>query len=224
MTGREKLVAASRGGEVDSKPSLAWLGGGELQLKADGWIVDSAEDVSAARKASTDACVLVAVKSPFGWSKAENLDLMSALNESPTAGGEELSRLADKSREEIRQAMDQGADGICYMLAGAEPSQTTPMQYGGFLLELDREILEEFSGAVFNAVWVQGESEPYLEFVADLPCHALGWNSSATGIHTDSIRPYRKGAFFGDSPESDICLLNHPTTYQLFAASQEASC
>lgn len=224
MTGREKLIAASRGGEVESKPTLAWFNSAKPGLEADGWILASSSQIPQARESAGDGCLLVAVKSPFGWAKEEGLDLMSALHANPVSGDEELSRLRDKTRMEIRHALDQGADGICYILVGAEPTQTTPMQYGGFLLELDREILQEFAGAVFNAVWVQGDKELYLEFVADLPCHALGWDCQTTGIHTNAIRPYREGAFFGDSPESDIMLLNQPPVSHLFAASQEASC
>lgn len=223
MTGRERLTAVSRGGEVDTKPSLAWFTG-ELDIQADGWIVDSPSKIAEARQISESGCVITAVRSPFGWAKKVGLDLMSELSQSPIEGGDKLAEMAEKSRSEIREALDEGADGFCYLLAGADPTETTPMQYGGFLLELDREILAEFSGTVFNAVWVTADSEPYLEFVADLPCHALGWNSSTTGIHTHSIRPYREGAFFGDSPESDIQLLNFPSVSNFFAASQEASC
>lgn len=224
MTERERLTAVARGGEADRRPALGWYGSEVLDVQPDGWILQSSAQVQGAREAYGSACLLVAVKSPFGWAKEEGLDLMAALHANPVSGDEELTRLREKTRMDITHALDKGADGICYILAGAEPSQTTPMQYGGFLLELDREILQEFSGAVFNAVWVHGEKELYLEFVADLPCHALGWDTAKSGIQPSSIRPYRNGAIFGDSPESDISLLNQPPVSLLTAASQEASC
>ena len=57
----------------------------------------------------------------------------------------------------------------------AVPDSTTPMQYGGHFLEIDRRLLS--SDALFNVIFVQGPSEPYAVFVSDLPAQAFAWDS-----------------------------------------------
>ncbi len=225
MTAKERLAAAARGDATDQKPLILWPKAlPQLQSsEADGWVVDSAQDLAAARSLSSEYAVLSSVLSPFGWALQQKSPLISLLDSDPKAGDLELQRLKQLTLEEARARMDEGADGLCYMLAGASPEHTTPMQYGGFFLDLDREILEEFKEAEFNLVWVKGNKEPYLEFVSDLPCQALSWDMKATGIQPGSIRPYRTGAIAGSSPDCDIYLFDRVMEPDHLAAALEAT-
>lgn len=225
MTSRERLTAAAKGEAVDQKPRIVWpkLLPQTPTSEVEAWIIDAPHEFAEAKSLCGDSALLCSVLSPYGWALKDDSKLMSLLESDPLAGDAELLKLKEKTLEESRRVMDDGADGICYVLAGATPEHTTPMQYGGFLLDLDREILEEFSNAFFNIVWVRGRSEPYLEFVSDLACHALSWDMQATKIKPAAIRPYRSGAIAGTEPDCDLLLLDRVIELDAFAASMEAS-
>lgn len=225
MTSRERLTAAGRGEESDQKPRIVWpkLLPQTPTSEVDAWVVDAPHEFAEAKSLCGGSAVLCSVLSPYGWAIKNGSKLMSLLESDPLAGDAELLELKEKTLAEARRVMDEGADGICYVLAGATPEHTTPMQYGGFLLDLDREILDEFNTALFNMVWVRGKSEPYLEFVADLPAHALSWDMQATKIEPSAIRPYRTGAIAGTEPDCDLLLLDRVIGLDSFAASMEAS-
>ncbi|MCG9894538.1 MAG: hypothetical protein MH204_03565, partial [Fimbriimonadaceae bacterium] len=112
----------------------------------------------------------------------------------------------------IDAALSARADGVCYVLAGANPASSTPMQYGGHFLEVDREILTDCQDAAFNLLWVRGKEEPYLDFVIDLPAHAFAWDMVATGITPSAMKQARGGAVAGAHPEADIYLVDHHST------------
>lgn len=225
MTAKERLAAAAKGGTPDQKPLIVWpkLLPQTPSSEADAWVVDAPHELSEAKSLCGDSAVLSSVLSPFGWAHQKGIPLMKLLESDPKEGDIELQKLQQMTLDEARARMDEGADGLCYVLAGAGPDHTTPMQYGGFLLDLDREILEEFTEADFNLVWVRGHKDPYLEFVADLPCHALSWDMAATGIQPASIRPYRTGAIAGDRPDCDLFLLDRVLEPDHLAAALEAT-
>lgn len=195
MTGRERLVAAAKGGEVDRKPMILAR---ENSPEADGivrpWCHEGGEGQAQ----------LWAVDSPFSRAIREGFDLNDALQADPTAGEQALNVYADEARREMMEALEGGADGIFYRLDGAYPEASTPMEYGGHYLEVDRLLLSEVQEARFNVVWIEGEEELYLDFVSDLPAHALGWSMSRTGVGAQELRPMRNGALAGDSLEADI--------------------
>jgi hypothetical protein len=212
MTGRERLAAASRGGEVDRKPVLRWqsgLGAGPLaDSVSDGFVATTPEEALEVMKQRPDAAVILTVLSPLGHELKTPRNLLGLLHDSPEEGEALLMECAEKTRGALSQAMDLGLDGIAYILAGASPSVTTPMQYGGHFLELDREILDSVREARFNLLWVRGDSEPYLDFVIDLPAHAFAWDMARTGIPPQAMREARGGAIAGGHPDADILLVD----------------
>lgn len=225
MTGRERLVAAGRGGHVSPKPVLVWPSqpGETPDPRADGWVVDSHDEAASILAAHPDLLVLVTVLSPLGQDLAGPKTLLKALADDPAEGETALEACADQTRRDIAAALEAGADGVVYCLAGAYPSCTTPMEYGGHFLEVDRAILSEAAEARFNVLWVRGKDQPYLDFVIDLPAHAFAWDMTATGMAPGGFRSARNGAIGGAHPDADIFLVHSFEAAEAWLASPEAT-
>lgn len=182
MTGRERMLAALRGDPVDRKPELRMpLGENELPI--------------------------IAVKNPFGYALDEGFDLNGEIQRDPNAGAERLESYFESTRANLRRAFTEGADAVLYALNGAESGHCTPMQYGGFYLERDRELLEEAVCLGPILLLIVGGEGTYLDFVSDLPAHAFAWDSDATGVSAKQIRATRSGPLCSQDPDSDILLI-----------------
>ncbi|MCB0825468.1 MAG: hypothetical protein KDC26_04715 [Armatimonadetes bacterium] len=192
MTGRERMVAACRGGDVDRTPVI-----GE-----DALIVELGQ-VREALAANEDVAILARVPSPLARAKSEGNDLYSELESNPASGEKQLDEYAVATRMDAADAIGQGADGICYVIDGAYPSYSTPMQYGGHFLELDREILGEFAQARLNMIYVAGKDSPYLDFTSDLPGHLFAWDSTS-GVEPVEVKQMRDSALACDHPEANV--------------------
>lgn len=195
MNGRERLIAATRGGDVDRKPVLGWDG------DVDGRIVPAA---SVKDHVGKDYAVLAEVLNPFGQAQRAEDDLDDLLADNPEAGAARLDLWAQGVRIQMDDALAAGADGIFYRLRGAEPDYCSPMHYGGHYLERDRELLDRIQDALINVVYVDGGEGSYLDFVSDLPGAIFAWSVLRTGIGLESIREMRKGALATESDASDI--------------------
>ncbi len=193
MTSRERILAAARGGETDRKPVVNWPA----------WQPDSDVRFEAGAE---DQVFLQEVDNPFGLAMRKGLDLNVLLKEDPHNGNQKLNDLCEETRRNIGQAFEKGADGILYRLYGARAKHCTPMQYGGFYLERDRELLEEISDALFNLIFVVGEEDVYLDFVSDLPGHAFAWDIASSKVPVSEVRAMRPGALACDDLEADIVL------------------
>lgn len=200
MTGREQLLAASRGSELEVKPVL--MGAFQPAAGADGYVVELNQVEDCLAQAPESAC-LVRVTCPLGRTIEGGGNLINQLHENPSEGEARLSEIRDNVRSEIDEALGKGADGVFYVVDGASADFSTPMEYGGHFLEVDREVLSEYFGARLNAVYVEGV-EPYLEFVADLPAHLFGWDVVRSGRDLNFVRSIRDGAIFGSTPEADV--------------------
>lgn len=194
MTSRERLMAAARGESVDRKPVIVCDGSAE----ADAVVLRGEVN------AEPGQLVLMEVLNPYGRASAFGLELNELLGQDPEAGAAELDKLCEDVRTEIEEAMNAGADGICYRLVGAEPNHTTPMQYGGFYLERDRELLDDASHAKFNLLWIDAGVEAYLDFVSDLRADAFAWDIDRTDVSVVQMREMRKGALAAEDPTADI--------------------
>ena len=97
------------------------------------------------------------------------------------------------------------AQGVFYRLDGAYPSASTPMEYGGHYLEVDRDVLSSIQNS-FVIVFVEGEGEVYFDFVSDLPADAMGWDADRNPIDLNEARRHRAGALALDHPEAEIVL------------------
>lgn len=200
MTGREQLLAASRGSELEVKPVL--MGTFQPAAGAEGYVVELSQVEDCLDQAPESAC-LVRVTCPLGRTIESGEKLIGQLHENPSDGEARLSEIRDMVRTEIDEALGKGADGVFYVVDGASGEFSTPMEYGGHFLEVDREVLNEYSGARLNAVYVEGV-EPYLEFVADLPAHLFGWDITRSERDLNFVRAIRDGAIFASTPEADI--------------------
>lgn len=204
MDGRERLVLASRGGPVDHQPVLVWSESPGHQ--ADGIVVSLAGLVDALRT-HPDQLVLAEIVSPFGLAKRLGVDLNEVLGDDPTRGEGMLNQFAAEVREDIALALERGADGIFYRLDGAYPAASSPMQYGGHFLEIDRILLTEVREARLNILYVEGGEETYFDCVTDLPAHAFAWDLAQSRVEVEAMRQIRSGALAAPSKEADIILL-----------------
>jgi hypothetical protein len=195
VNSRELAIAAIRGGAVERKPVLSFDSVGDILIH---------QDLSAER--NHERIDLFLVSNPFGLAKQNGTDLNQLLEEDIESGSEKLSNYAESVRNLIQNALDCGFDGVFYVLQGARGSESTPMQYGGHYLELDRQILSEFSESVLNCVFVVGHDDVYIDFVSDLPAHLFAWDADASTFDSKYVRTLRSGAQASSDPESEVFL------------------
>lgn len=150
---------------------------------------------------------LAEVSNPFGLAQASGANLSKLLSDDPHGGDIALEFWVQVVREAIDKAFDEGAQGILYRLHGACAKWNTPMQYGGYYLERDREILSEAMSRGFTALFVVGGEDTFLDVVSDLPAHAIGWDVGETGYSVAAMKEMRQGATFTTEPESEIALV-----------------
>lgn len=193
MTGRERLVAVARGGAVDPKPSFP----------TDGAVVPLTQ-VSAALESQPERLCLAWVDSLSARDLAAGQPILAAAKDDPAGAAHQVDQRMDEARADISAAFDSGADGFAYRMAGVSPDHASPMQYGGQFLESDRALLQEHSDARFVMLVVTDSQDPFLDFISDLPAHALAWPMSKSGIAPQVMRGVWQGALAGDHPEADI--------------------
>ncbi len=198
MTGRERIVAAARGGEVDRKPIILW---GDWSDLADACVLPIDQTTN-----SDSVARLALVNSPLSRAMKNGEDLNASLANNPEVGNARLDALVEETRVEMQSALEAGADGIAYYLDGAYPAATTPMQFGGFYLERDRELLETVQDARFNLIFIEGTEEVYLDSVSDLPADALAWRVTESQFSIPMMRELRSGLLAGMHPDADLLL------------------
>lgn len=204
MTGRDRLQAACERASSGFQPVLAWYG--LAPESADSLIVSRLEEVSIARAHHPEAAVLLAVPNAFARTGSESEELLRLSEQDPARADQLLTSYSERTLSQIEAAAQVDADGIFYGLAGAEPSKSTPMQYGGLFLELDREALARACEIGLCFLYIEGAGGAYLDFVADLPANAFGWDRAATGAEVAEVRKLRPGALFAEDPDADILL------------------
>lgn len=197
MTVRERVLAAARGGEVDRKPVIAPYGGGDV-------LICDPENVTENRAEGT--VVLARIVNPFGMARNRGINLNIELKRDPAAGAALLDTLSQEVRDRIEIAVGNGADGIFLFLEGATPEFCSPMQYGGYYLERDRDLLTPLEGAFLNVLYVPGGDGVFLDFVSDLPATVFAWDADASGFRSDYVRRLRNGAQASTDPDSEFLL------------------
>ncbi len=201
MTPKERLVACCRGGITDAKPVIVWSESpGHV---ADGICV-SQQGLADALATHPDQAVLAEVLSPFGRALRTQGRFLQLMHDDPSEGAKRLDALADETKRDLDQCLESGADGIFYRLDGAYPSAATPMEYGGHFLEVDRGLMEGIQEARVNLLWIEGEVDPFLDFVSDIPAHLFGWNVRQSGIAVSAVRAMRLGALCAADPDADV--------------------
>lgn len=204
MNRRERLLAAVRGDPVDRPPVVCWSA-------SPGHLADAVvAPLAMVRKAidtHPDQAVLVEVVSPLGRALRRDIDLSDTLDSDPELGARWFDGLRQETLDEIEGGLSQGADGVFYVVDGAYAAATTPMQYGGYYLEADRDLLTAAAKGSMTIAYIQGEDDVYLDFVADLPADALAWDYEHLGLGIPSVRQLRPGAIAAPVPGADVVLL-----------------
>ncbi|MEA2551934.1 MAG: hypothetical protein QOJ65_110 [Fimbriimonadaceae bacterium] len=203
MNSNERISAALAGKPVDRKPVIAWPGedkGSDVHVLR----------VSVPRRETGGGgeSTLMEVLNPFGLALSQGTNLLHVLRDNPARGESLLADAVRSVRARIRTGIAE-ANGILYRLHGARSSLSTPMEYGGHFLELDRDILSFAEGGI-RMVFIVGGEDTYLDFVSDLPAEIFGWDVKGTGVSVSQMRSLRKGALAAASKEADI-LLSFPT-------------
>ena len=209
MTSRERLVAAARGGSPDQTPIIG----------QDALLV-SLNDLTSTRSKHPDQAVIAVVPAPLTQALRKSQNIFTLLESDPEAGNRALDELVASTQVAMNDALHAGADGICYLIEGAHPAASTPMQYGGFFLERDRELLAAVAEATFNIVAIAGTEEPYIDFVSDLPAHAFAWQTES-GWTPAQVAELRNGALAADHPEAQIQFPN--PAFEMMRQTQEAN-
>jgi hypothetical protein len=196
MTPRERVMAVVNGEQVDRKPVIAWPGSGESDVHV------------GIPEPNDERLCLIEVPNPCGQAYLAQSDLSGMIRESLLDGSAALEDATRKVHHGIEKSRDLGADGIIYELFGADPSFSSPMEYGGHFLEVDREILSAYEKR-FRVIFLVGGQEAFLDFVSDLPGEIFAWDVKGTGVSVAEMRKLRKGVLAAADPEADI-LLTYP--------------
>lgn len=203
MTGRETLVAASRGQVMEDHASLTF----DSSIQADGYLVTD----TVGQMSRTPDCAVLGIVQSLSARVLQSLEAMNLIDGDPLDLEFKLDQITQEIRAEAEAHLAQ-ADGIVYFISGANPNSFSPMQYGGLFLERDRAILNEFSQARLNLVYVDDQLEPYLDFVSDLPGHLFAFRSEACS-DLKEIKQMRGGPIACNSEDADV-YLNLPIAIQ----------
>lgn len=157
--------------------------------------------------ASADGVSLVRVDGPFARCVQRRIPILEMLSQDPESGNLRLNQLCDEIRSNIFNALEAGADGIAYVVAGANPEHMSPMSYGGHFLERDRQILSAIPTSAYVLVAIVGGAGTYLDFVSDLPGQAFAWDAHATGVTVDEMRSMRPGVLASTVDDADLIVL-----------------
>jgi hypothetical protein len=204
-------LASIAGQTVDQKPMIIWS---HEEMYSDVAVVQPGRAMHSGAKSRI---VLAEVLSPFSRAIAKRIKLSQMLCEEPKKGEEVLTGLIQQTKSEMESAHKAGADGVFYRLQGAEPAHSSPMEYGGHYLEVDREILTPANGEI-NLVYIEGGPETYIDFVSDLPGSIFAWDCERTGIPVSALRRLRQGALATSDQQADILFgSNYGILHQLAA-------
>lgn len=198
-------MAALRGAPTDRKPVVLHPGGTHPEADA---LVFTPHQALRELGERPHQAVLARVLNPFARAEQADANLNLLLHDDPETGEAALADFEDACRQEMAEALDAGLDGIYYVIAGAHPRGSTPMQYGGHYLEVDRRLLAEVSDARCVIGWVDAPADPYLDFLSDLPCHALGWDVAHSEVPLDDVRAMRGAAVACAHPSADLYLVH----------------
>lgn len=196
VTTRESFVQVARGGESSEKLRLTF------DDSSDAILVVNPHQLSAS--CGQDKPVLQVVVNPFLLACFEDADLNEVLRDNPTQGALLVETYQARVRASMESALATGADGVFYVLDGARGAYSTPMEYGGFHLESDRELLSLVQDARLNIVFVVGNDDLYIDFVSDLPAHLFAWDAEGSTFSSNYLRTLRSGAQASNDSDSEV--------------------
>ena len=186
-------MAVVNGQPVDRKPVIAWPGSDDSDVHVG---IPGPND---------ERLCLIEVPNPCGQAFLAQSNLSGMIRESLMDGSAALEDATRQVHHAIEKSRDLGADGIIYELFGADPAYSTPMEYGGHFLEVDRDILDSYEKR-FRMIFLVGGEGAFVDFVSDLPGEIFAWDVNGTGISVAEMRKMRKGILAAADPEADIFL------------------
>jgi hypothetical protein len=193
-------LAAIQGGAVNRKPVIGWP-----KNKQDVDIAVYPAGLLAERPYQNGPLALAFVPNLYRQFQMMGEDIMAMLRAKPAEAADLIEIAQTTNLELCKNAITNGAIGVFYEVHGATASQCTPMQYGGLFLEGDRAFLDELSHSECNVVYING-TEPYLDFVSDLPAQVFAWDREGSNIPVSEVRKLRPGALAASDPEADFLL------------------
>lgn len=213
MNTREKFLQVVRGGEFEGKLRLSF--------DEDSDAILNLSQAELSRAVNGEKPVLQVIAGPFLRAHKEGQDLNDAYRSNPQIGAEVAEKFVNAAESEIQEALDQGADGIVYLLEGARGAFSTPMEYGGYHLENDRRLLELVTESTLSAVYVIGHEDLYIDFVSDLPAHLFAWDANGSTYSSDYVRTLRTGAQASNDPDSEVFFDINPVIQERISHSLE---
>ena len=156
---------------------------------------------------------LAEVINPFGSALIAGCDINLELRNDPNSNV--LAEFVTKVEASIRSAIAEGFDGICYRLVGADIAHSTPMWYGGILLEADRALLAMAVELGTTVLVIDGGAEAFIDVTSDLPAHIFAWDSELTGVSDADVRSLRSGYTASADAESDFSFLGSSALSQI---------
>jgi len=145
---------------------------------------------------------MIRIDGLFARAEALAVDLIDLLETDPDRGQLVLDGLVEETRKDLGTAQFP----LIYRLSGPEPAKATPMQYGGFFLERDRELLERTKTKGEVWLYIDAGSDAYLDFVSDLPADVFAWDAQKTGFPLSEMRKLRTGTLCTNEPGADLPL------------------
>lgn len=142
---------------------------------------------------------MIQIDGLFARAEALALNLLDLLETDPDRGQSVLEGLVEETRKDLETAQFP----LIYRLSGPEPAKATPMQYGGFFLERDRELLEQARTKGEVWLYIDAGADAYLDFVSDLPADVFAWDAQRTGFSLSEMRKLRSGLLSCNEPGAD---------------------
>lgn len=142
---------------------------------------------------------LFEVRNPYGEARARGWDVLAELESNPQVAGTKLDQLCAEIADRVRS---DASSGVLYRLEGAHAEACTPMQYGGFFLDRDAELIAGFGKP--TVVWVDAPGEAYVDFLATLPSELFAWDVQRSGVSVATMRTMRPTGLCADDPAADV--------------------
>lgn len=97
--------------------------------------------------------------------------ILDSADEAPEAVVSTVQNALERSSSKISELATAGEEVIAVKVFGANPETCSPMQYGGFFLEAERDLLAQ--SPVPTVAIVAEAPDSYTDFLTDLPCAAM---------------------------------------------------
>jgi uroporphyrinogen decarboxylase len=128
--------------------------------------------------------IIMTVFSPLAeltYFAAERDVLFQHMRENPSVVHEALSVVAENLRDQIRDCIDAGADGVFFALQGCSTSIMSREQYREFGRPYDLMALQGGIDGWLNILHVHGDKDLMFDDVLDYPVQVLSWSDRLAG-------------------------------------------